>query len=325
MFETIAFLLHGTKYFGREGYARAAKGFDNSIMKRTLDGKLCLVTGANQGIGLATSIELAKHGAKVYMVCRNPERGEAAVAQVKSQSGSSDVFLKVCDISSLASVVAFADGVAAAGEAVYCLVNNAGVLINEREKSVDGFDMNTATNTLGTYVLTALLAPALARCPGSRIITVTSGGMYTQHLDSKDLNNKNMHKYDGSVAYALDKRRQVAMTERLAELLGKSGVGVYAMHPGWTETDGVKKSIPGFYKFYKDKFRDIGMGIDTIVWLALQDQDKLKPGALYLDRTEAEKHLCMAGTHYTKKDVDQLFAAMNKMVSGVVPEERLKL
>eukprot|EP00955_Chlamydomonas_euryale_P059981 357565-Chlamydomonas_euryale.AAC.3 len=53
------------------------------------------VTGANQGIGLATSIELAKHGAKVYMVCRNPERGEAAVAQVKSQSGSSDVFLKV--------------------------------------------------------------------------------------------------------------------------------------------------------------------------------------------------------------------------------------
>jgi dehydrogenase/reductase SDR family protein 12 len=88
-------------------------------------------------------------------------------------------------------------------------VNNAGVMIHDRAVSVDGHDANTATNTLGTYALTALMAPCLAKCADSRVITVSSGGMYTVPLEVADIDNKKGGKYDGTVPYAKDKRRQV--------------------------------------------------------------------------------------------------------------------
>lgn len=91
---------------------------------------------------------------------------------MRKESGNNDVCVCVCDLSSLASVLSLADQIEKAGESVYLLVNNAGVMVLEREKSVDGFDVNTATNTLGTYALTALLAPALERCKVMRMAMV---------------------------------------------------------------------------------------------------------------------------------------------------------
>mmetsp|Transcript_4882 Transcript_4882/g.10484 ORF Transcript_4882/g.10484 Transcript_4882/m.10484 type:complete len:328 (-) Transcript_4882:437-1420(-) len=321
IFRNIQFLFYGSKNFGKEGFARASRHFDNSVMSTKLDGKVCMVTGANQGLGYKTSEELARRGAKLVMVCRNQERGQQAVEAIRAATGNQDVHLKVADVSSLQSVADLVADYEKSGWPLHVLVNNAGVLLNERQQSADGLELSFATNTLGAFVLTLLLGPTLKRSAPCKVIFVTSGGMYPSRLDVDDLQNEGMKKYDGVTAYSKDKRRMVAISERLADKWGNSGVSVYSMHPGWATTEGVKKSIPGFYNFYKDKFRELEQGADTIVWLALQDSSKLEPGGLYLDRTTQPKHLSWGGTKYSPADVDKLWDKLIKLSSKVLPQE----
>ncbi|GFH23789.1 uncharacterized protein HaLaN_21466, partial [Haematococcus lacustris] len=310
LYRNLAFMMHGSKHFGRQGYEAASKHFDDSVMQQRLDGRTCLVTGANQGLGRQLSEELAARGATLLMVCRDPTRGKAAVQAVQTKTGNKDVQLKVCDISDLSSVAALAAELKAGGVKLHLLVNNAGVMVHERQRTQDGLDVNFATNTLGCFVISLLLEPLLVAAAPSKVIFVSSGGMLTQKLDVDDMQNEHMRSYDGTVAYARDKRRQVAIAERLAELWANKGVGVYSMHPGWTLTEGVKKSIPSFYNFYKDKFRDPGQGTDTLVYLALQDPAKLQPGGFYLDRAPQAKHLTLGCTQYSAKEVDRLWSQL---------------
>ncbi|MEW5304088.1 MAG: hypothetical protein WDW36_006722 [Sanguina aurantia] len=149
----------------------------------------------------------------------------------------------------------------------------------------------------------------------SKVVFISSGGMLTEKLDVVDLQNVGMgSRYDGTVAYARDKRRQVALVEHFATQFEGTGVAAYTMHPGWTTTEGVKDSIPGFYSFFKNKFRDLQQGADTIVWLALQSPDKLEPGAFYLDRAPQTKHLPLGGTQYSKEEVDTLVKTLEGML-----------
>lgn len=90
------------------------------------------------------------------------------------------------------------------------------------------------------------------------------------------------------------------------------------MHPGWADTEGVKKSIPGFHKTFENKLRTVQQGMDTVIWLALSDAESLEPGALYLDREAQVKHLFMAGTHYKPAAVDTLWAELGRMC-GLAP------
>ncbi|KXZ55487.1 hypothetical protein GPECTOR_2g1036 [Gonium pectorale] len=320
-----SFLLYGTKHFGKSGFARAAASWDNSVMERRLEGKVVMVTGANQGLGFEAAQELARRGATLYMVCRNAQRGEEAVQKVRQATGNQDVHLQVCDVSSLASVDSLVREWEVAGRPLHVLVNNAGILVHEYSLSPDGHESCFATHTLGSFALTTALGPLLARSAPSRVIFVSSGGMYTAPLEVKHAGNEDLagRRYDGMLAYSRDKRRQVALAERLAERWAGQGVGVYSMHPGWATTEGVKKSIPGFYSFYRDSFRDVAQGADTIVWLALQDMASLQPGAFYLDRTTQPKHLPLAGTQYGSAAVDSLWAALERMVEGKVKPVQL--
>ncbi|PNH05887.1 Dehydrogenase/reductase SDR family member 12 [Tetrabaena socialis] len=321
---SVSFLMFGTKHFGKDGYARAAAKWDNSVMSRRLEGKVAMVTGANQGLGFETSQELARRGATLYMVCRNAQRGEAAVQRVRQATGNQDVHLQVCDVSSLAAVKSLAAEWEAAGRQLHLLVNNAGILVHERVLSADGHESCFATNTLGSFALTRALGGVLAASAPSRVVFVSSGGMYTAPLEpsspcvlpplqTRHLDHSDMRKYDGMLAYSRDKRRQVALAERFAELWAGAGVAVVSMHPGWATTEGVKQSIPGFYSFYKDKFREPAQGVDTIVWLALADGSALEPGAFYLDRAVQPKHLSLSGTQYGKDKVDELWAGLERM------------
>ncbi len=143
-------------------------------------------------------------------VCRNEARGREAVDQVRQSSGNADVHLKLCDVSSLASIKTLVQDLRSSGTPVHMLVNNAGVMMHERQRSADGHDINFATNTLGCFALTYLLRDVLTRSAPSRVVFVTSGGMLTEPLDVEDLENERMgSKYDGTRAYAKDKRRQV--------------------------------------------------------------------------------------------------------------------
>lgn len=171
-----SFLITGIRNFTKEGYEKASKSFTEAPERPDLRGKLIMVTGANQGIGLQIATSLASKGCNVMMVCRNGERGNEAVESVKAKTNNQNVELGICDVSSLSSIKEFTSDFNASGKSLYCLVNNAGALYNDGEKSVDGYELNFALNTLGTYALTRALKPALEASAPSRVIFVSSGG-----------------------------------------------------------------------------------------------------------------------------------------------------
>jgi NAD(P)-dependent dehydrogenase (short-subunit alcohol dehydrogenase family) len=170
------------------------------------------------------------------------------------------------------------------------LVNNAGVMAGERALSADGIELTFATNVLGPFLLTSLLAPLLAESAPARIINVSSGGMYAQRIDVDDLQTARQH-YDGPRVYARTKREEVILTELWAERLRGDGIVVHAMHPGWAETPGVESSLPRFHKLTRRVLRTPQEGADTIVWLACAQEPGRSTGSFWHDRRRRPTHV----------------------------------
>ncbi|XP_038698984.1 dehydrogenase/reductase SDR family member 12 isoform X3 [Tripterygium wilfordii] len=214
--------------------------------------------------------------------------------------------LQVCDLSSVSDIKSFASRFSSKDAPVHVLVNNAGLLEHKRITTSEGFELNFAVNVLGTYAMTQLMVPLLEKAaPDARVITVSSGGMYTAPLTT-DLEFTD-GKFDGVEQYARNKRVQVALTEKWAKLHENRGISFYSMHPGWAETPGVAKSLPSFSERLSGKLRTREEGADTVLWLALQPKEKLASGAFYFDRAEAPKHLMFAATERSHALIDSIF------------------
>ncbi|XP_015886344.3 uncharacterized protein LOC107421591 [Ziziphus jujuba] len=307
-----SFGVYGYLNFTKSAFIEHAKKFKSEDMEIRIEGKNCLVTGANSGIGYATAEGLASRGATVYMVCRNQERGEAALSKIQSSTGNKNVHLEVCDLSSVSDIKSFASRFSSKDVPVHILVNNAGLLENNRVTTSEGFEMNFAVNVLGTFSMTESMLPLLEKAaPDARVITVSSGGMYTAPL-TKDLQYSDDN-FNGLDQYARNKRIQVALTEKWAEIYKNKGIGFYSMHPGWAETPGVANSMPDFNRNLSTKLRTSEEGADTIIWLALQPKEKLVPGALYFDRAEAPKHLKFAATSTSHALIDSIIDSLRSL------------
>jgi NAD(P)-dependent dehydrogenase (short-subunit alcohol dehydrogenase family) len=137
-------------------------------------GKICLVTGANSGIGKVTAAGLAKMGATVVMACRDQARGEETLADIQASSGNDAVALMIADLSSQASIHQLAQAFRATYPDLHVLVNNAGIGPWRRAVSVDGIEMTFAVNCLAPFLLTHLLLDRLRASAHARIINVTS-------------------------------------------------------------------------------------------------------------------------------------------------------
>eukprot|EP00262_Sarcandra_glabra_P014662 TRINITY_DN4328_c0_g1_i1.p1 TRINITY_DN4328_c0_g1~~TRINITY_DN4328_c0_g1_i1.p1 ORF type:complete len:322 (+),score=52.65 TRINITY_DN4328_c0_g1_i1:114-1079(+) len=292
---TTAFSIYGFMHFTKSGFQDHSKKFNAEDMKIQIEGKNCVVTGANSGIGYATAEGLASRGATVYLVCRSKERGEDALSKIQSATGNKNVYLEVCDLSSVSEIKSFASRLSSNNQPLHVLVNNAGLIEHNRITTPEGLELNFAVNVVGTYAMTELMMPLLEKAaPDARVITVSSGGMYTVPL-TKDLQFSESN-FDGTLQYARNKRVQVALTEKWEETYGNKGIGFYSMHPGWADTPGVAKSLPNFSKSLSGKLRTSEEGADTVIWLALQPKEKLVSGAFYFDRAEAPKNLPFSGT-----------------------------
>lgn len=264
--------------FDASGFRRHAQRFDRADLEVDLGGAVILVTGANSGLGLATSCQLARLGATVWMLCRDRARGEAALARV-TEAARHTPRLEILDVSDLASVRAFAS--ARAPARFHALVHNAGALDSVRTQTAAGLEQTFATHVAGPHLLTALLG---ARC--ERVVFVSSGGMYTQRLEVDALFDP-PQPFDGVRAYAQCKRAQLVLARVWAERLPATRLS--AMHPGWAATPGVARSLPAFERWMQGRLRTPDEGADTTTWLVAATSSGLPSGRFWFDRCEAQE------------------------------------
>lgn len=204
-------------------------------MSGSMAGKVCMVTGANSGIGKVTALELARKGATVVMVCRSRERSEKALAEIRQAVGGAAVELMIADLSSQQSVRALADSFRQKYDRLDVLVNNAGAFFLEREITVDGLESTFAVNHLGYFLLTNLLLDMLKASAPSRVVCVSSGAEAAGTINFDDLQGEQT--YSHWRAYAQSKLANVLFTKELARRLEGTGVTVNCLHPGFVRTN----------------------------------------------------------------------------------------
>lgn len=256
-----------------------------------------LVTGANSGMGRATSLALARAGHRVLMLVRSETRGREALEAVKAAfaadpglagfSAAEAFELVLCDLGSLSSVRAASAALHGRLEGLDILVNNAGVISPRRQLTADGFELQFGVNHLGHFLLTTLLLDLLERRRG-RIVVVASGAHKVGRIHWDNLGLERGYSAFGS--YAQSKLANVLFARELARRLGDS-VSVNACHPGAVATSMGVDRVTGFGGFITGVLRPFFLspeeGADTAVWLATSPETAGQTGLYWYKRKPA--------------------------------------
>ncbi|MCT8139167.1 SDR family oxidoreductase [Anaerobacillus sp. CMMVII] len=229
-----------------------------------------IVTGANSGMGKATSLALAKTGATVVMLCRRKLEGETAVREVRTISKNMSVELMLCDLGSQKSIREFCIEFQKKYHRLDVLVNNAGVILPGRHETVDGFELQFGVNHLGHFLLTNLLLEQIIASAPARIINVSSGAHKAGKIHFDDINLKK--NYRVFRAYAQSKLANILFTYELAQRLKGTDVTVNCLHPGAVATNmGINRET-GFgtliTRLLKPFFQTSEQGAETAIYLA---------------------------------------------------------
>jgi len=195
-----------------------------------IKGKYCMVTGASSGIGRQTALGLARLGARVTLVCRDPLRGQAAHEYICRGSGNRSVELMLADLSSQREIRELAVNYRSKHDRLHILVNNAGIIMANRELSVDGIEMTFAVNYIAYFMLTNLLVDILKEGAPARVVNLTSSMHRNARLDFGNLQGEKQYNRDR--AYAQSKLADVIFTNELARRLEGTGVTANSVCPG---------------------------------------------------------------------------------------------
>lgn len=248
-----------------------------------LRGRRIVVTGPTSGLGRETARMLASAGADLVLVGRDPVR-TGNVADELAGLGAGTMTPVIADMADLSSVSRASHGILGAGARVDCIVHNAGALLKERTLTAQGHETTVAAHVLGPHLMTRILLDAVASS-GGRVVTVSSGGMYSAALPSSPRladESNDLRGFDGTRQYAVAKRMQVTLNEMWAER--QPAVWFAAMHPGWADTPGVRTSLPGFRRVTGPLLRTEQQGADTIAWLAGVETTVGESGGFWCDR-----------------------------------------
>lgn len=211
------------------------------IVNTHMQGKICIVTGANSGIGKVTALELAKMGATVVLVSRDRTRGEAAQNEIRAQSGNDAIDLLLADLSSQQSIRQLAEDFKQRYTQLHVLINNAGVFGLTRRETVDGLEMTFAVNVLAPFLLTSLLLDVIKASAPARIVNVSSNSQEANYLKLDDL--QSMKHYRPMRAYSQSKLAVVLFTYELARRLEGTGVTANCLHPGFVATNIAQRDL----------------------------------------------------------------------------------
>jgi len=297
------------------GHRWHRRGWDARDLEVDLGGEVHVVTGATAGVGLGIARGLARLGATVIAVGRDPARGARACREIAAAGGR--VELELADLADPAAVRALAGRVLARHPKVHALVDNAGVLLWQRRITASGHEATFAVNVLAGFALGHLLAPALARAAPARMIHVTSAAIYGQRLDVDGLLAP-PEPYRGPLQYARSKRAQVELSTLFAERLAGLGVTSTCMHPGLTATSGTAEAFPVYHRVLGPALRDLDQGADTAVWLAASKAARGRTGELFFDRAPRPLHV-VPWTESPRAEAERLWAACAAL-GGLSPD-----
>ncbi len=270
--------------FSRVGFlARHRLNGWDELAVGSMAGRVVVVTGATGGLGGAIAKALAGAGATVWLLGRDRGRTEGLADRIRADLPGADLNVAVADLARLSDVHAVADTLLAGSESLNVLVHNAGALMNDYEQTVDGLETTAQVQVVAPFLLTSLLFPRLRATPRSRVITVSSGGMYTQRLNVDAL-TPDPASFNGVAAYAGAKRAQVVLTQEWARRTSGSGVAFHVTHPGWVDTPGLRASLPRFARLMGPLLRSPQEGADTVAWLASSAAGAHGSGQFWHDR-----------------------------------------
>ena len=252
--------------------------------------KKVIITGANSGLGKATTYEMLKRGYEVIMVCRSEKRGVKAFQEILEQSQNKHVVLELCDLSSFESILEFSKRIKEKYEAIDVLINNAGVILTKRQETKEGFEMQIGVNHFGHVLLTRELLPLLKKADSGRIVVVSSGAHKGGKIYFHDLQLKK--NYSTFRAYAQSKLANVLYVKSMAKKLRQTNVTINAVHPGAVGTNfGVDRDTG----FGKTLLKVLGIffltpeeGARTIIYLADSKEVEGKSGGYYYKQKPSE-------------------------------------
>ncbi len=292
---------------------------------KDMQNAVCVVTGANSGIGKATATELARLGAHVVMVCRDKARGRDAKAEIRTAaelahpSREDTVDLLIADLSVQEEVYHLGETIRADYDRLDVLVNNAGVFRETREETADGIEETFAVNHLAPFLLTHLVLPRLKDTAGrageARVVTVSSEAHRGASIDFDDLDAE--EGYNPLQAYAQSKLANILFTHELARRLQGEGVLVNAVHPGVVNTNIWQGSgwISRIARLFSWLYKRPEEGAQSVVYLAASPE--VEETGQYFKETEVVNPSPEA---YDEKAAARLWRVSRKM-TGLAEKE----
>jgi NAD(P)-dependent dehydrogenase (short-subunit alcohol dehydrogenase family) len=240
--------------------------------------KVCVITGANDGIGKLTALALAKSGFYIGMVCRNEDKAILAKQEIIHESGNQNIEYFICDLLVQKQVKNLANQLIQNYDTIDILINNAASLFHKYELTSEGVERQFAVNHIAPFYLTHLLLDTIKKSKDGRIINVASHSHYKATLDFDDLYFK--HGYTGFKMYKRTKLCNILFTKELARRLVDSNVSTFSLHPGIVETGIGGKNANWFIqvawkliKYFK-KAIPVEEGASTPIFLALEKEVK---------------------------------------------------
>ena len=253
-------------------------------MNENLENKVCLITGATNGIGEEAAKELNKMGAEIVFVARNEEKGEQLKAELKEATGKEPTMI-LANLSSQAEVKSAAEKFLSMEKPLDILLNNAGIMNRERSITEDGLEEVFSVNHLAYFTFTLMLIDKLKSTEGSRVVNVASGAhQFVKEMNFGDLQSEKVFK--PMQVYGQSKLANILFTKSLANKLADHGVTVNCLHPGFVST-GIGSNNKGIWNILMSLARPFARktdkGAETSVYLCSSPEVKDISGEYFVD------------------------------------------
>ena len=254
-------------------------------MNENLENKVCLITGATNGIGLEAAKSLNKMGAEIVFIARNKEKAEKLQQELMSETGREATAI-IADLSSLNEVKKAADQFLSLGKPLHILLNNAGIMNRERAETVDGLEEVFSVNHLAYFTLTLSLIEKMIESGGERIVNVASMGYrFVNEMNFEDLQSK--ENYKPMKVYGQSKLANILFTKRLASKVKENNITVNCLHPGYVDTGIGSNNKQTLWKLMMNLGRPFAKktdkGAETSIYLCVSPEVEEVTGEYFVD------------------------------------------